>query len=135
MYFYLFYLFFSKVKSLRTIFNYLTRCHESLITSNPSSEMIFAGDFNFHNVEWLGSSRTSPLGVQLHGFAVPCSLQQLIHHPTRVPDRHDQHPNIFDLFLTLNLSQNSYKVLPPIGSSNQSLISVNPFLYRKFSCI
>ena len=74
-------------------FNYLTRCHESLITSNPSSEIIFAGDFNAHHVEWLGSSRTSPRGVEAHDFVVLCSLQQLIQHPIRVPDRHVQQPN------------------------------------------
>ena len=51
-------------------------------------------------------------------------LQQLIQHPTRIPDRHNHQPNILDLFLTSNLSQYSYKVLPPLGSSDHNLISV-----------
>ena len=76
------FLYFSpNLNSSQEFFNYLTRCHESLIASNPSSEIIFAGDFNAHHVEWLGSSRTSPRGVQVHDFAVLCSLQQLIQHP------------------------------------------------------
>ena len=119
------FLYFSpNLNSSQEFFNYLTRCHESLITSNPSSEIIFAGDFNAHHVEWLGSSRTSPRGVQAHDFAVLCSLQQLIQHPTRIPDRHDHQPNILDLFLTSNLSQYSYKVVPPLDSSDHNLISV-----------
>ena len=110
--------------STQQFFDYLTRCHESIITKHPSSEIIFAGDFNAHHVEWLGSSRTTPRGEQAFDFAALCSLQQLIQQPTRIPDRHDHLPNILDLFLTSNIPQYSYNILAPIGSSDHNLISV-----------
>ena len=57
---------------------------KSKIIKHPSSEIILIGEFNAHHVEWLGSSRTTPRGVQPHDFAVLCSLQQSIQHPILV---------------------------------------------------
>ena len=52
-------------------------------------------------------------------------MEQLIKHPTRVPDRHDHAGNILDLFFTSNPSNYSYSISAPLGSSDHKLISVS----------
>ena len=86
-------------------FNYLKECQESLTVSHPTSEILFAGDFNAHHAGWLSSFRTSPRGVQAHDFAGLFDLLQLIQLPTRIPDRPDHSPSTLDLFLSSKISQ------------------------------
>ena len=64
-------------------FDYLTSCHESVLSSHPSAEVIYLGDFNVHHTEWLGSSCTDVGGVQAHSFSILNDLEQIIQHPTR----------------------------------------------------
>src|SRR5678815_2101080 len=39
-------------------FDYLTTFHETVISSHPNTEVLYLGDFNVHNTEWMGSSHT-----------------------------------------------------------------------------
>ena len=45
-------------------------------------------------------------------------------HPTRIPDRLGDTPNILDLFLTSNPSAYAVTLSSPLGSSDHNLISV-----------
>ena len=46
-------------------------------------------------------------------------------HPTCIPDRLGDTPNILDLFLTFNPSVYAVTLSSPLGSSDQNLISVS----------
>ena len=46
-------------------------------------------------------------------------------HPTRIPDRLGDTPNILDLFLTSNPSAYAVTLSSPLGSSDHNLISVS----------
>ena len=123
---YLCFLYFSpNASNYEELFNYLTTCHESLLSSHPNAEIIYCGDFNTHHTEWLGSTRTDPRGIEAYSFSLLNDLEQIIKHPTRVPDRHDQSSNILDLFLTTNPSHYNYTISAPLGSSDHNLISVS----------
>ena len=37
----------------RSFFEYLTSCHESLLTKHPHAEVLYIGDFNVHYADWL----------------------------------------------------------------------------------
>ena len=51
-------------------------------------------------------------------------LEQIIKHPTRVPDRHDHAANPLDLFFTSNPQNYTYTVSSPLGSSDHCTVSV-----------
>ncbi|MPC39406.1 hypothetical protein E2C01_032941 [Portunus trituberculatus] len=53
------------------------------------------------------------------------SPEQLVQHPTHIPDHLGDTPNILDLFLTSNPSAYSVTLLSPLGSSDHNLISVS----------
>ena len=108
-----------------SFFDYLTSCRESLLSSHPHAEVLFIGDFNVHNTEWLGSTTTDLGGIEAHSFSVINEMEQLIKHTTRVPDRHDHASNTLDLFFTSNPSHYSYSISAPLGSSDHNLISVS----------
>ncbi|MPC88255.1 hypothetical protein E2C01_083155 [Portunus trituberculatus] len=58
-------------------------------------------------------------------FAILHDLQQLVQHPTRIPDRLGDMPNILDIFLTSNPSAYVATLSSPLGSSDHNLISVS----------
>src|ERR1700755_2854166 len=45
-----------------TFFEYITTSHEKVTSSCPNIEVLYLGDFNVHNTEWLGSSHTDTRG-------------------------------------------------------------------------
>ena len=91
----------------------------------PHAEVLILEDFNVHHTEWLGSTNTDVGGNEARFFSITNEMEQIIHHPTRVPDRHDQTPNILDLCFTSNPSLYSYSISAPLGSSDHKLISLN----------
>ena len=78
------------------------------------------GDFNVHHQLWLSSSFTDDPGEQAYNFAILNGLEQLVQHPTRIPDRLGDTPNILDLFLTSNPSAYTVKLFSLLGSYDQS---------------
>ncbi|KAL7631135.1 UNVERIFIED_CONTAM: hypothetical protein RMT77_018563 [Armadillidium vulgare] len=52
-----------------TFFEYLTTSHETVTSSHPNIEVLYLGDFNVHNTEWLGSSHTDPVGEEAESFS------------------------------------------------------------------
>ena len=105
-------------------FDYLTSKVEHILSISPFSEISILGDFNVHHRLWLSSPFTDPPGEQAFIFSILNNLEQLVQHPTRIPDRLGESPNILDLFLTTNPSAYSVSLFSPLGSSDHSLISV-----------
>ncbi|KAL7634069.1 UNVERIFIED_CONTAM: hypothetical protein RMT77_015397 [Armadillidium vulgare] len=106
-------------------FDYLNSKVEHILSSTPFSEIIILGDFNVHHHQWLSSSSHHPDGELIFNFSIQNNLEQLVHLPTRIPDRLGDEPNILDLFLTSYPSPHTVKLFPPLGSSDHLLISVS----------
>ncbi|KAL7629919.1 UNVERIFIED_CONTAM: hypothetical protein RMT77_019962 [Armadillidium vulgare] len=106
-------------------FDYLNSKIEHILSSSPFSEIIILGDFNVHHRQWLSSSSHDPAGELAFNFSIHNNLEQLVHLPTRIPDRLGDEPNILDLFLTSNPSPYTVKLFPPLVSSDHLLISVS----------
>ena len=107
-----------------SFFEYLTSCHESLLSSHPHAEVLYIGDFNVHHTDWLKSTHTDVGGIEAFHFSISNELEQIIKHPTRVPDRHDHAANPLDLFFTSNPQNYTYTVSSPLGSSDHCTVSV-----------
>ncbi|XP_050709244.1 uncharacterized protein LOC126994048 [Eriocheir sinensis] len=103
-------------------FNYLNSKVGHILTHSPFAEISILGDSNAHHQLWLSSSSTDQSGEQAYNFAVLNDLEQLVQHPTRIPDHLGDRPNILDLFFTSNSSAYSVKVCSPLGSSYHNLI-------------
>jgi len=56
---------------------------ETLSQQLPYNNVIIAGDFNVHNEEWLGSSKTTLAGEALEDVCTIHDLVQHVHEPTR----------------------------------------------------
>ena len=104
-------------------FDYLTLQMEHILSISPFAEISILGDFNVHHHLWLSSPFTDQPGEQAYVFSVLNDLEQLVQHPTRIPDRLGDSPNILDLFLTTNPTAYSVKLFSPLGSSDHNLIS------------
>ena len=63
-------------------------------------------------------------GIEAFDFSISNELEQIIKHPTRVPDRHDHAANPLDLFFTSNAQSYTYSVSSPLGSSDHCTVSV-----------
>ena len=81
-----------------SFFEYLTSCLESLLTSHPHAEVLYIGDFNVRHTDWLQSTHTDVGGIEAFHFSISNNLEQIIKHPTHVPDNHDHAANTLDLF-------------------------------------
>ena len=57
-------------------------------------------------------------------MSISNELEQIIKHPTRVPDCHDHAANTLDLFFTSNPQNYTYTVSSPLGSSDHYTFSV-----------
>lgn len=105
-------------------FELLSDSVDEIIRLSPNAEIIFAGDFNVHNVPWLHfSNRTDPAGLCVESFAVVNDLSQLVSEPTRIPDADNQTPHLLDLFLTSDPDKYSVSVNAPLGKSDHCLVS------------
>ena len=60
-----------------------------MLTSQPHTEVLYIGDFNMHHTDWLQSTHTDVGGIEAFHFSIPNELEQIIKHPTVVPDHHD----------------------------------------------
>ncbi|KAK8405365.1 hypothetical protein O3P69_001722 [Scylla paramamosain] len=90
-----------------------------------SYKISILGDFSVHHQLWLSSPFTDHPGELAYNFAILHDLEQLVQHPTRIPDHLGDMPNILDLFLTSNPSTYAVILSSPLGSSDHSLISLS----------
>ena len=70
-----------------SFFEYLTSCHESLLSKHPHAEVLYIGDFNVHHADWLQSTHTDVGGIEAFHFSISNELEQIIKHPTRIYDK------------------------------------------------
>ncbi|XP_063845367.1 uncharacterized protein LOC135091555 [Scylla paramamosain] len=79
-----------------------SKCQEAFIQcsadTNLPKEISILGDFNVHHQLWLSSPFTDHPGELAYNFAILHDLEQLVQHPTRIPDCLGDTPNILDLF-------------------------------------
>ncbi|MPC41103.1 hypothetical protein E2C01_034687 [Portunus trituberculatus] len=59
-------------------------------------EISILGDFNIHHPLWLSTPFTGYPGKLTFNFAILHDLEQLVQHPTRIPDRLGDKSNILD---------------------------------------
>ncbi|MPC42211.1 hypothetical protein E2C01_035827 [Portunus trituberculatus] len=71
------------------------------------------------------SSKTDHPGELAFNFATLHDLEQLVEHPTHIPDRLGDTPNILDLFLISNPSAYGVTLSSPLGSTDHNVISVS----------
>ena len=95
-----------------------------MLTKHPHAEVLYIGDFNVHHTGWLKSTHTDVGGIEVFHFSISNEPEQIIKHPTGVPDRHDHAANTFDLFFTSNPQNYTYTVSSPLGSSDHCTVSV-----------
>ncbi|MPC53662.1 hypothetical protein E2C01_047560 [Portunus trituberculatus] len=74
---------------------------------------------------WFSSPFTDYLGELAFNFAYLHDLEQLVQHPTHIPDCLADTPSILDLFLTSNPSAYAVTLSSLLGSYNHNLISVS----------
>lgn len=93
---------------------------------NPSllSGISILGDFNVHYF-CLSSIFINLPVEQTFNFAILSDLDQLIQHPSRIPDCLGNHPNVLDLFLTFHPSAYANELFSPLECSDHNLISVS----------
>ena len=92
----------------------------------PISQIMVFGDFNVHHKEWLAYSRnTDVAGTAVYNFSIAQGLTQIVSSPTHIPDRVSDGRYLLDLFLCSNPHDCAADVLPPIGNSDHSVISVS----------
>ncbi|MPC29408.1 hypothetical protein E2C01_022638 [Portunus trituberculatus] len=106
-------------------FDYLTSKVEHILSLYPFEETSILGDFDVYHQIWLSSPFTDHHGELAFNFAILHDLEQLVQHPTRIPDFLGDTPNILDLFLTSNPSAYAVTLSFPLGSSDHNLISVS----------
>lgn len=105
-------------------FDRLSSSIDSIYSRSPGAEIVFAGDFNIHNRNWLPFSHNVDLpGIYTELFAGVNSLSQLVSLPTFIPRRVDFNSSLLDLFLTSDPSKYSVQVLAPLGNSDHALVS------------
>jgi hypothetical protein len=107
------------------LFDFLSEKADHIISEHPTAEIIILGDFNVHNKEWLGSTRTDPQGRAAETFAVSNSLTNLIKEPTYFPRIATNNPSPLDLFLTSHPEPYQAAVAAPLGNSDHDLITVS----------
>ena len=78
----------------------------------------------FSILETSISTHTDVGGIEAFHFSISNELEQIIKHPTGVPDRHDHAANPLDLFFTSNPQNYTYTVSSPLGSSDHCTVSV-----------
>ena len=88
-------------------------------------EVLF-GDFNVHHKDWLTySGCTDRLGELCYNFSISNDGTQIVNFPTWIPDCDSHSPALLDLFLYYDASICSTRAFPPLGNSDDVLVSVS----------
>ncbi|MPC19328.1 hypothetical protein E2C01_012242 [Portunus trituberculatus] len=111
---------------------FLARLHDPLAKTSvgnpllyPFMEISIHGDFNVNHQLWFPSPFTDHPDELAFNFAILHDLEQLVQHPTRIPDRLRNMASILDLFLTSNLSAYTVTQSSLLSYSDHNLIFVS----------
>ena len=83
--------------------------------SSTGSQILLAGDFNVHNAEWLGSSKTTRAGERLEEICAEHGLVQHVDEPTRGL-------NTLDLIISNFPGRVTTQTLSPLGRSDHCVV-------------
>ncbi|MPC53051.1 hypothetical protein E2C01_046935 [Portunus trituberculatus] len=103
---------------------------EHFLTLYPFAEISILGVFNVHHQLWLSSPYTDHSGELAFNFVIFHDVEQLVQHPTRIPDRFGDTPNILDLFFASNPSAYAVTLSFPITVSFLYLVLFLQSLHR-----
>ncbi|MPC34496.1 hypothetical protein E2C01_027888 [Portunus trituberculatus] len=123
----------SRWRPIINFFDYLTSKVEYILSLYSFVEISILGDFNVHHQIWLSSPFTDHSDELAFNFATLHDLEQLLQHPTRIPDRLGDTHNILDLFLTSNPSAYAVTLSSLLGSSDQSHFCILFYFSNPFS--
>ncbi|MPC82039.1 hypothetical protein E2C01_076682 [Portunus trituberculatus] len=101
-------------------FDYLTSKVEHILSLYPFADINILGDFNVPHQLWLFSPFTDHSGELALNFAIFYDLEQLVQHPTCIPDL-----LLLDLLFNSDPSAYAFTQSSPLGSSDHNLISVS----------
>ena len=122
---YLFFLYRLPSSSSCAVLDAISDSIDSAISQHPSAQVMVFGDFNVHHKEWLTHSRNIDIpGIVIHNFSISQDLTEIVSSPTHIPDRASDGRCLLDL-LCSNPDDCVAKVLPPIGNSDHSIVSVS----------
>ncbi|MPC51216.1 hypothetical protein E2C01_045059 [Portunus trituberculatus] len=108
-----------------TFFDYLKFRIEHILFLFPFAETSVLRDFKVQKRLWLSFPFSGYPDKLAFNFAILHDLEQLVQHPSRIPDRLGDTSNIPDLFLTSNPSTFVVTLSSQLGSSDNNLISVS----------
>ncbi|MPC19996.1 hypothetical protein E2C01_012926 [Portunus trituberculatus] len=106
-------------------FDHITSKVKHILSLYPLLEISILGDFNVNYQVWLSSPFTDHPGELAFNNAILYNLEQLVQHPTRIPDPLGDTFNILDFFLIYNSSAYAVTLSSLLGSSDYNLISVS----------
>ena len=95
-----------------SLLGYLDHCLDAV---PPSAQVILAGDFNVHNTEWLGSTKTTTAGQRFEEICATHGLIQRVDQPTRGK-------NTLELILSNFPHPVTVQAFPPLGKSDHCVI-------------
>ena len=123
---YLFFLSWSPSSSLCTVFDSISSNIDEVLSINPSANAFVFGDFNVHHKDWLTySGGTDWPGELCYNFSISNDLTQMVNFPTRIPDCDSHSPALLDLFISSGTSICSTMAFPPLGNSDNVVVSVS----------
>ena len=138
---YFFFLFQSPSSSLCTILNSISSNIDEILLINPSANVFVFGDFNVHHKDWLTySGGTDQPGELCYNFSISNDLTQMVNFPIQIADCDSHSPALLDLFLSSDTSICSTMAFPPLGNSDNVVVSVSidfpsPSQDAPFHCI
>ena len=110
--------------SLWTIFDYISSNIDEVLSIKPSATIFVFEDFKVHHKDWLTYSGGTDRPAELcYNFSISNDLIQMVNFPTRIPDCDSHNPALLDLFISSETSICSTMAFPPLGSSDQIVVS------------
>ena len=123
---YFFFLFRSPSSSLCTVFDSISSNIDVVLSTNPTVNVFFFGDFNVHYKDWLTySGGTERLMNSVMIFSLSDDLTQMVNFPTGIPGCDSPSPSLLDMFLSSDTSICSTMAFLPLRNSDHVLVSVS----------
>ena len=123
---YFFFLYRSPSSSLCTVFDSISSKIDEVLSINTSANVFIFGDFNVHHKDWVTySGGTDGPDELCYIFSISSDVTQIVNFPTRIPDCDSRSPALLDLFISSDASICSAMAFPPLGNSDNVVVSVS----------
>lgn len=96
---------------------------KDILSDHSSASILICGDFNIYCKECLVHTARNEEGRYCYVF-VAYDLTQIVNKPTHAPDTMRHHVDLLDVFLTSCPEKYSSEVVPPLNTSDHSLINI-----------